>query len=494
MGEVVETEPCTARPVMNTAETSLDVVIAAPTPTPTPVPPLPVLPTSTANIPSVYFSPTPAPSASATPLPGPRRTPSPTRTPSAFTFGGATPTQVGGTTLATPTSANPQSPIVNPLLWGPAAIAAIGATMAYTLEQRRKRKAEEEARQQAAARKEAARRNAEQEAAKARNQLAAGARYRAMDAKLGRMEAADTPRTRQNGLSNRAMDAKIERMEAVVNAEHKTLSVTKKDSVPSLYQKSSQYASQSVPDNRKTFRKQQASSPTALGGFWPIVVAVVVVVLVAGGIYLRYRNVRAVNNDPIRNQETRDSIGGALVTEYNQVILEQSIEHNVPSALIASVVRHESGAAERRFLGSGWLANVAEFLEATVRTPFGNGASIGIGQIQVQRAQELEDDGYVSSSKNRFDRIERLLTPADSIQYIAGNLEYYDDLLTTTYGSFYSSLNNDTRYRLMLIGYNEGWDSLSSKIDTVGVRSTIEMTNYDDLTLDAYQNWLEANK
>ncbi|KAF0108395.1 MAG: hypothetical protein FD146_969 [Anaerolineaceae bacterium] len=156
---------------MNTVETSLNVAILAPTPTP--VPTRPVSPTSTADVPFVYSSPTPTPSASPTPLP------SPTRTPSAFTFGGATPTQdafvplsgdAGRSNLAGQTAAGsgPQPDI----FWGAAAAGVIGATMAYALGEQRKRKAEE-SRQRAEAMEEAARRNAEAEAVKIRNWLAA---------------------------------------------------------------------------------------------------------------------------------------------------------------------------------------------------------------------------------------------------------------------------------------------------------------------------------
>jgi len=58
----------------------------------------------------------------------------------------------------------------SPVLWGMAALGAIGAATAYALGQRRKRK-EEEARQAAEAAAEAARRNAAEEARKVRNWL-----------------------------------------------------------------------------------------------------------------------------------------------------------------------------------------------------------------------------------------------------------------------------------------------------------------------------------
>jgi hypothetical protein len=158
----------------NTAETSLDVTILAPTPTPTPVPPRPIAPTATADIPFVPSSPTP--SASPTPLPTLTRTPTATRTSSVFIFGGGTPTQVGG--IIVPSNPDDQpAPDLAPqpnILWGAAAAAAIGAATAYALEQRRKRK-EEEAREQAKAMEEVARRNAEAEAVKVQNWLASEA-------------------------------------------------------------------------------------------------------------------------------------------------------------------------------------------------------------------------------------------------------------------------------------------------------------------------------
>lgn len=89
----------------------------------------------------------------------------PTRTPVVSAFG-AFPTPILDSQSPIPQSANSQSSV----LWGAAALAAIGAATAYALEQRRKRK-EEEARQAAEAQTEAARRNAVEEARKAQNWL-----------------------------------------------------------------------------------------------------------------------------------------------------------------------------------------------------------------------------------------------------------------------------------------------------------------------------------
>lgn len=88
----------------------------------------------------------------------------PTRTPIVSAFGG---TIVRSVNPPISQSQNQQS---SNLLWGAAALAAIGAATAYALEQRRKRK-EEEARQLAEAQAEAARRNAAEAARKVQNWL-----------------------------------------------------------------------------------------------------------------------------------------------------------------------------------------------------------------------------------------------------------------------------------------------------------------------------------
>lgn len=89
----------------------------------------------------------------------------PSRTPDVSAFG-AFPTPILDHQSPVPQPANSQSSV----LWGAAAIAAIGAATAYALEQRRKRK-EEEARQRAEAAAEVARRNAAEEARKVQNWL-----------------------------------------------------------------------------------------------------------------------------------------------------------------------------------------------------------------------------------------------------------------------------------------------------------------------------------
>jgi hypothetical protein len=121
----------------------------------------------------------------------------PSRTPVVSAFG-AFPTPILDRQSPIPQSTNPQSSV----LWGTAAVAAIGAATAYALEQRRKRK-EEEARQRAEAAAEAARRNAAEEARKVHNWLQGKAM---LDAQLREAEKAGASQEqiaalRQTGLT-----------------------------------------------------------------------------------------------------------------------------------------------------------------------------------------------------------------------------------------------------------------------------------------------------
>ena len=76
--------------------------------------------------------------------------------------------------------------------------------------------------------------------------------------------------------------------------------------------------------------------------------------LVGGTIYgyFRYQDQVAINNNPELNRQARDQIGGTLVTQLTEVVSERAAAHNVSSTLINAVIRHESGAFERRYFGN----------------------------------------------------------------------------------------------------------------------------------------------
>jgi hypothetical protein len=205
--------------------------------------------------------------------------------------------------------------------------------------------------------------------------------------------------------------------------------------------------------------------------------------------YQRNKTESVIQKNPESNRLIRDQIGGALITDLSEVVNQESKEHSVSQDLINAVIRHESGAFERRIFGNGLGANMAEAVEAIARSPFGSQASIGIGQMQLQQAIMLENLGYVPQSDTTYDLIAKLLDPATAVEYIAGCLEYLTDQLTSTYGDQFTSLDLETRYRLILIGYNYGWINLKRYIDRYGFERLIDDSKYDNYTLDDYYQW-----
>jgi len=215
--------------------------------------------------------------------------------------------------------------------------------------------------------------------------------------------------------------------------------------------------------------------------------------VVGGGMYTyhRYQSQQTINNNPELNRQARDQIGGALVNQLSDVVAQKAASHNTSSTLINAVIRHESGAFERRFLGSGFLADAAEYGEAMARSFTDQGASIGIGQMQTGLAKELEDMGYVNID-GKHDISASLLNDSTAVEYIAGNLEYLSDCLVNTYGTTFTDLSQDDQNRLILIGYNLGWENLENNIDDQGMGDLIDILSYDNQTLDEYNRWVEG--
>jgi hypothetical protein len=207
---------------------------------------------------------------------------------------------------------------------------------------------------------------------------------------------------------------------------------------------------------------------------------------------------------PGGDQMRRDHVGGTLVTELADTITKHARSHNISAELIGAVIRHEGSAIERRALTPlpswqpGFMSNAAEWTQAM--TWQGETSSVGIGQIQVRRAQELESLGYVTPRASNFQRVNALLNNKSSVEYIAGMLHYLSDQLNKTYPAA-QRLDSETRNRLILIGYNRGWNSsvnengstvnygLNGEIQRRGFRRTVEEFGYDNQTLDEYRRW-----
>jgi hypothetical protein len=193
---------------------------------------------------------------------------------------------------------------------------------------------------------------------------------------------------------------------------------------------------------------------------------------------------------------TRDVIGGALVTDASEAITAQSAQQSVDATLIGAVLRHESAGGDRRawtFLPlsqPGAAADLYETIEANIRTGGALGyASIGPAQMQLRRAQMLEDRGYVTARGSNAERIQALLGRDTSVEYAAGMLHYISDQFQTYQG--FSDLSRENQQRLILIGYNWGWTpEFLDQLTKRGLLGAIEYFAYDNQTLDEYLRWI----
>ncbi len=199
-----------------------------------------------------------------------------------------------------------------------------------------------------------------------------------------------------------------------------------------------------------------------------------------------------INKDPVLNREVRDQIGGKLVTQLSEVVNSAAKEHNVSSSTINAIIRHESGAIERRIFGNGRMADAVEYGQAMISSFGDRKASIGIGQMQIGEAKKLENRGYVSIP-GKHDIPASLLNPTTSVEYIAGEVSYISDTLTQRYGNDFSNLSNDDQQRLILNSYNRGVEYIMRIVDESDIRKGIEVENYNKDTLDEYRRWKREN-
>ncbi len=121
----------------------------------------------------------------------------------------------------------------------------------------------------------------------------------------------------------------------------------------------------------------------------------------------------------------------------------------------------------------------------------GDDQSIGPGQMQLRRARELEQLGYVTARSSDLERVQALLGEESSVEYVAGMLHFISDRLPTLPG--YGDLSSEDQMRLILIGYNEGWtERFLGLIATFGLEGLIFWHPYDDETFDEYLRWLSG--
>jgi len=211
-----------------------------------------------------------------------------------------------------------------------------------------------------------------------------------------------------------------------------------------------------------------------------------------GGVRFGYEF--ATTRVPEWDQERRDQIGGNLVTNMTEQIERESASRNIDRVIVKAILRHESGAFERRLLtplpniDPGPFSDLAEAAQVFVQ---GGTASIGPGQMQVRRGEELEELGYVRARPNGLIRVNDMLRQDSSVEYVAGMVEY----LTDRVDAKYTNLSTQTKERLILIGYNFGWDGpkgLGAMLDRLGYRAVISRIGYDDQTYDEFVRWWSA--
>ncbi len=194
---------------------------------------------------------------------------------------------------------------------------------------------------------------------------------------------------------------------------------------------------------------------------------------------------------PGGDQTRRDRIGGGLVVELSDIIQRESAARSVDPELVSAILRHESAAFERRVLTfwpsvqPGLLANTAEFFQSQVQ---GDSASIGPGQMQLRRARELEEMGYVTARRNDFERRLALLNNETAVEYMAGMLQYVSEQLRSIQG--FNDLETEQQRRLILIAYNWGWtEEFQKRLQDRDFIGMIERSEYDNQTLDEYLRW-----
>ena len=194
---------------------------------------------------------------------------------------------------------------------------------------------------------------------------------------------------------------------------------------------------------------------------------------------------------PGGDQARRDHIGGGLVVELSDVIQRESRARSVDPELVSAVLRHESAAFERRVLTlwptmrPGFLANAAEFVQSELQ---GETTSIGPGQMQLRRARELEEMGYVTARRSDFERRLALLGDETSVEYVAGMMQYLTDQLHKSPG--FRELSPEDQRRVILIAYNWGWTpQFQEVIATHRIAWLIKSSPYDNETLDEYLRW-----
>jgi len=108
--------------------------------------------------------------------------------------------------------------------------------------------------------------------------------------------------------------------------------------------------------------------------------------------------------------------------------------------------------------------------------------------MQLRRARELEEMGYVTAQRNDFERRLALLNNETAVEYVTGMLQYVSERLRSIQG--FNDLEIEQQHRLVLIAYNWGWtEEFQKQLQNRSFIGMIEYAEYDNQTLDEYLRW-----
>ena len=136
-------------------------------------------------------------------------------------------------------------------------------------------------------------------------------------------------------------------------------------------------------------------------------------------------------------------LGGTLVRKYKDAIVQVEQERGIPSGYLGAIVWHEGSSVHQ--------------IPDAVAARLGRDTTIGIVQMLPSTAQFLEQEGYISTSKNRDERVKRLLDPQQGVEYAGAYLEYLYDWVSQRSPQ---GTPEQAKWDLAVVGYNVGTGAL----------------------------------
>ena len=148
-----------------------------------------------------------------------------------------------------------------------------------------------------------------------------------------------------------------------------------------------------------------------------------------------------------------------VIRDYGWQILRVADARNIDPVILATVIYHESQAQERLLLG-----DLGERMEVKLRKD-SDYASIGVGQMQLRRAKELEDAGYIESRASKENRVSALLNIETAIDYTGALLQFNSDQLDAWATEHSVKFSDQARTKLAVLSYNWGWEEVQGRLD-----------------------------